>query len=53
MVVVVPYEVLVPYSTCESPASFVVQLIVALLDVMLLAVTLLIVGGVVSLLLEL
>ena len=42
-----PYEVVVPYSTCESDASFVAHVIVALLDVAD-ADTPLITGGVVS-----
>ena len=39
-VVIDPYEVVVPYSTCEVPTALVVQLIAAPLVVMPLAVTL-------------
>ena len=43
-----PYEVVVPYSTCESEASLVVQLMVAPVDVMFVDETALMTGGVVS-----
>jgi hypothetical protein len=46
--VVLPYAVVVPYSTCVVEASFVVQLIVALFVVTPEAATALITGGVVS-----
>ena len=47
-VVVLPYPVVVPYSTWVSDASFVVQVIVAAVLVTPELPTLLIVGGVVS-----
>jgi hypothetical protein len=47
-VVVLPYCVVVPYSTCVVDASFVVQLTVTPLVVMPEAATALITGGVVS-----
>ena len=43
-----PYAIVVPYSTCESAASFVVHVIVALLDVIDDAKTDEMVGGVMS-----
>ena len=43
-----PYCVVVPYSTCASAGSFVVQVILAPVCVIAVAVTALIVGGVVS-----
>ena len=46
--VALPYANEVPYSTCESLASFVVQLIVAPDAVIIEAVTLEMTGGVVS-----
>jgi len=46
--VAVPYEVVEPYSTIESDASFVVQVITAPVAVTDPACTLVIVGGVVS-----
>ena len=47
-VVVLPYEIVVPYSTTEVEGSSVVQVIVAVLDVMLLEAMFEITGGVVS-----
>ena len=45
-VVVEPRDAVVPYSTCESAASFVVQVISAVEEVILVEVTFVITGGV-------
>ena len=44
-----PYELVGPYSICESLASSVVQVMVAFVELMLMDATLEMIGGVVSL----